>query len=318
MHPHRYSRFIALLLTLVILPLAGCLFRTPHPVQMRMSTADLKEAALDQLVESINANAAHLQSLAATVDIDSSMLEQKKARIKDNPQIRGYVRVRKPAMLRLIGLVPVLRTTALDMVSNGKTFELSIPSKNEFRVGSNQVVKPSPQPLENIRPQHIFDALLLKPVDTEAGEIAILEHDQEIVKDPKSHQDVLQPTYVVLVIAKNGTGYYLSRKIVFSRTDLLPHEQLIYDPQGQLTTHAHYENFTDHGGMMFPDVISIQRPIEAYAITLSVVKLNLNEPFSDDQFVLARPPGSKLIDMDNKNDSAENQPVLRENSSKKP
>jgi len=106
---------------------------------------------------------------------------------------------------------------------------------------------PSLPPLYNIRPQHIFDALLLKGIDTEK-EIAVLENSTEIVKDPKSHKDVEQADYVMYVIARDDAGSYLSRKLVFSRTDLLPHEQYIYNRQGQLATYAHYENFADYNG----------------------------------------------------------------------
>jgi hypothetical protein len=278
-----------------------------------MSTANLKEATLDQLVESVNSNAARLNSFKATVDIDPSVVVQKKgkANAKDYPQLRGYVWARKPAMLRMVLLVPVVRNTLADMVSDSHSFKLSVPSRREFRVGSNQLVgKPSANPLENVRPQHIKDALILREIDPGAGEIAILEDSMEIVKDPKSH-NVQQPTYVVTVIDKDQNGYFLSRKVVFSRTDLLPHQQLIYSRDGRLVTEAHYENFTDHGGIMFPDIIQIHRPVENYTITLSVVKLNLNEPLTDDQFMLAQPSGFKLIDMDAKGESGEGEAELR-------
>jgi len=298
----RHPWFKALLLTLTLLPLYGCLLRTSHPVQMRMSTATLKDATLDQLVATINANAARLSSFKATVDIDTSVLERKKGGtgdVKDYPQIRGYVLLRKPQMLRMILLVPVVRNTMFDMVSNGRTFELSYPSQNKFIVGSSRKTgKPSDKPLENLRPQHIYEALQLRAVDHSAGEEAVLENGSEIVKDPKTHKDVQQPNYEVLVIAHDSAGSYLSRKILFSRTDLLPHEQLIYNRDSQLITRARYENFTDHNGILFPEVVEIHRPIEGYSITLSVVSLNVNAPLTDEQFVLSQPPGSKLVDID--------------------
>lgn len=303
-----HSRFKTLLLALVLLPLGGCL-RTSHPVQIRMSTATLREATLEELVESINTDAARLNSFKATVDIDTSVLERKKGDVKDYPQVRGYVLLRKPEMLRMVLLVPVVRNTMFDMVSNGQTFELSVPSQNKFVVGSSKKTgKPSEKPLENLRPQHIFDALQLRPVDQAAGEIAVLDNGLEIVKDPKTHKNLQQPDYELLVIARDAAGAYLSRKVIFSRTDLLPHEQLIFDRKNRLITRARYENFTDHGGIMFPEIISIERPVEEYSITMSVVNVKVNEPLSDEQFVLAQPPGSKLVDVDDKDkeESGEN------------
>jgi hypothetical protein len=308
-----HSRFKTLLLALAVLPLSGCL-RTSHPVQIRMSTATLRDATLEELVDSINTSAARLNSFKATVDIDPSVRERKKGDVKEYPQFRGYVMLRKPQMLRLILLVPVVRNTAADMVSNGQTFELSIPPKNKFFVGSSKKTgKPSENPLEDMRPQHLFEALQLRAVDKAAGEVAVLDNGMEIVKDPKTHKDVQQPDYEVLVIARDNEGAYLSRKIIFSRTDLLPHEQLIYDRKNRLVTHARYENFANHDGIMFPEIISIDRPVEAYSITMSVVELNVNLPLTDEQFVLNQPAGSKLVDMDEKDkeESGENRTSLR-------
>src|SRR5262245_11000446 len=188
---HSHFRIKTLLLTLALLSMTGCLFRTPHPAQVRMSTTDLKVATLDELVRSINENAARLQTVKATVDIDLSLMERKK---DDVPQVRGYIRVRKPEMLRMIALVPVVRTTYLDMISDGANFRASYPSKNWFLVGSNQVVKPSADFMWNLRPQPILDALLIKPINPET-EMAILQQGMEIVKDPKTHKDVQQADY---------------------------------------------------------------------------------------------------------------------------
>lgn len=299
----RTSLFLILLLV-TVLALNGCGLRTSHPVKMRASTAALKEASLDQLVQSINSNAARLSSLKATVDIDSSVLEQKKDKVTDNPQVAGYILMRKPEMLRMIGLVPVVRSRMFDMVSNGKKFELAIPPKNKFIVGSNrQPAKPAPQPMENLRPQHISDALLLKPIDLER-ETPILEQSTEIVKDPKTHKDAEQAAYTVLVIDRDEAGSYLSRKIVFGRTDLLPHEQYIYDRMARLVTFARYENFNNYTTIMFPGIVSIQRPIEGYSITLSITKMDVNVPLTDEQFTLTQPPGSQLINLDTQSSAA--------------
>jgi outer membrane lipoprotein-sorting protein len=293
---------------------AGCGFRASHPVKMRTSTATLKNATLEQLVESINTNAEKLKTLKATVDIDSSILEEKKNRVKDNPQVAGLILVRKPEMLRMRIYVPVIHNVMADMVSNGQKFELASPIKSKFYVGSNQQpVKPSPNPLENLRPQHISDALLIKPIE-EGKEIPVLENTTEVVKDPKTHKDVEQLAYTVLVIDQDKAGHYLSRKIVFSRTDLLPHEQSIYDRQGQLVTFVRYENFTDYSGLMLPAIVSIQRPIEGYGITISMVKVDVNVPLTDEQFVLTQPPGSQLIDLDTKSSAS----AIPEKENKKP
>jgi hypothetical protein len=226
---------------LAVLPLTGCLFRT-REVQKSVSTASLRNATFDQLVKSINDNAERLQSVLANIDIDTSVSKQKKGKaneykVTDYKQISGYLLIRKPDMVRMWGLVPVVRNRLFDMVSNGKTFELSIPPTNKFYVGSNQMVKPSSNPLENLRPQHILDALLLKPIDPQ-NEIAVLEQGTEMVKDEKSHKDLEQADYEVIVVRHEENVWFLSRKIIFSRTDLLPHRQLTLNMQNSSMTMA--------------------------------------------------------------------------------
>ncbi len=285
-------------LLLVVLSLTGCFFRHREPIR-GISSAHLQAATLEQLVETINNSAAHLETLNASIDIDVSVGGPKKGKITDYQQISGYLLIRKPAMLRLIALLPVVRSTAVDMVSNGKNFELSIPPQKKFFVGSNQVGMPSPNPLENLRPQAILDALLLRPIDQ--NEIAVLEQSTEIVKDPKTHKDADQDDYIVIVLRKEGDRFLLSRRIVFSRTDLMPNRQFIYDKDGRLLTDVSYDSFSDRGGGVFlPKTITIERPIEEYEIILTVEKSRLNEALKDEQFVLNQPPGSQLINLDDK------------------
>lgn len=301
------ARLRSFVFLFALISLTGCL-TTKHVVQKPVSTAVLQAASKQQLIATINQMASRVQSLNATVDIDTSVSKQKRGKtnqyqVTDYPQISGYVLVRYPEMLRMKGLVPVVRSTLFDMVSNGKTFALSIPPQNKFIIGSNQVGKPSSQALENLRPQAVLDALLLKEIDLQK-EIVVVEQGTETVKDPKTHKDVEQGAYELIVDRKDGNDWYLSRKIVFNRVDLLPHRQLIYNPQGEVVTDAHYENFTSYEGNIFPTIVQIARPIENYSIQLSIVKLTVNQPLRDDQFVLNQPPGSKLVNLDQKNGNA--------------
>src|SRR5580658_444551 len=169
----RITPFWALTLVLAVLPTTGCLFRT-RPVEEKYSKAPLRESSQSGLIDSINQQAAKIQSLQATVDIDSSVGGAKKGHVTDYKEIRGYVLARKPAMLHMIGLLPIVRTTAFDMVSDGQDFKLWIPPKNRFVVGRNdEQTHTTDQPMESIRPQDIYDALLIRPIDPE-HDIAVL------------------------------------------------------------------------------------------------------------------------------------------------
>ena len=74
----------------------------------------------------------------------------------------GYILMRKPEFLRVLLLVPVVRTQALDMVSDGQNFKLYIPPRKRAIVGSNTLTTTSKNGLENLRPDVIYDSMFIQ------------------------------------------------------------------------------------------------------------------------------------------------------------
>ena len=293
--------FIPAVLAL-LLSATGCLFHT-RTVEVRLSNAKLQTATQQELVDRLNHEAARIQTLNATVDIDTEVGGEKRGKVTDFKEIRGYVLVRKPNMMRMIGLYPIVRNKAFDMVSDGHEFKLSIPANNKFYVGHNQATQDSSNPLDTLRPQAIYDALLLQEVDPN-NEIAVLESSNEMLYDPQSKKMVQQPNYVLDVIRKTDKGWILTRKVVFDRTNLSPHRQITFDDSGDRVTEATYQKIKDYDGIPFPSLIEIKRPQEEYDIRLNMVKLTLNQPITEDQFALQQPAGSELVNLDERNKSA--------------
>src|SRR5207237_8651937 len=185
----------------LLVTLDGCLLHT-RKVEKRPGIA-VKASTKQDLLNYINSQTTKIQSMQATVDIDTAVGGAKKDKITEYEQIRGYVLARKPAMLRMIGLLPIIRNTAFDMVSDGQEFKVSIPPKNRFVVGRNDLVTPNPQqPLENLRPQVIYDALLLREIHPQ-HETAVLENGAETVTLEKNHR-YEQPDYLIDVIRSRG------------------------------------------------------------------------------------------------------------------
>lgn len=290
-----FSRLKVLFLFLAVFPLSGCLFHT-RKVPQNPTLVDLKIATKNELLNYINTQASKIQSMQATVDIDTAVGGERKGKVTEYQQIRGYVLARKPAMLRMIGLMPVIRNTAFDMVSDGQQFRVSIPPKNRFVIGRNDQVTPNPQqPLENLRPQVIYDALLLREIDPQ-NEIAVLESGTETVTQQNHNYE--QPDYIIDIIRTKDGDSWISRKIIFSRKDLLPNRQLIYDESGTLVTDARYSDYKDYSAVLFPSKIEIRRPVEEYDITLTMVKLMMNLPLPNDKFALNQPAGAQVIHLD--------------------
>jgi outer membrane lipoprotein-sorting protein len=317
--PHLRWLLYSLLLA-ATLPSSACLFRT-RVLDRQYSDRPLKSATQQDLIDYVNAESGKIQSMQATVDIDASSEDLKNGRATDYKEIRGYVLVRKPSMLRMKGLLPLVRNTAFDMVSNGQTFKLWIPPKNKFVIGSSNgdsseaasteagtsnngpngadSNKPEKR-LEKMRPQYIYEALLIPAISPD--EIAVLENGYETVLDAKKHR-VEQPDYRLLVVRKGPNGNYLSRRIEFSRIDLRPYRQMIYDEQGNVATDARYLEYKDFSGSSFPGSIEIDRPRENYDLTLTMVKLEINKPLTDDQFVLEQPAGADVVRLGQSNSS---------------
>jgi hypothetical protein len=287
--------FLILLLTAAAFPLGGCLFHT-RPLDRQLSDQPLKNATQQELIDYVNKQATTIQSMQATVDIDATAMDLKNGVATDYKEIRGFLLARKPSMLRMKGLLPLVRNTAFDMVSDGKNFKLWIPPRNKFVLGTNDADSYKPgKRLENMRPQYIYDALLLPEVG--GDEIAVLENGFETVLDVNKRR-IQQPDYELAFIRQGPQGWYLERKIEFSRTDLLPHRLRIYDQQGNVMTDAHYQDYKEYSGTIFPKTIEIERPRESYDIILNVVKMEINKTLTDEQFKLEQPDGADVVHLD--------------------
>lgn len=276
------------------LSISGCLVHTRKLERRQVNTSNLLTATLQQLVEQINAEARKIHSLNATVEIATSLGGAKKGQVTDIQQIKGNILEKDPDMLHVLGRLPLVGSRAFDMVSDGNSFKLSIPPLNKFITGpANEPAQPSKNTLENLRPKVFFDSLLLHEI--KPTEIAFLEQSTEVVPDVRDKKKSWEiPDYIVDVLERDGDWWRLERKITFARTDLKPHQQMIYDASGAIATQATYENFADYGGIGFPSVITINRPKEEYTIKITIEKLELNKPLTDDQFVLNQPPGAQV------------------------
>ena len=116
------------LLVLCVCGATSCLFRH-HRVPAKLSSVPLKSATQEELVAKINQMASSVQTMNATVDIDTTVGGAKTGEVTEYQEIRGYILAQKPKMLRMIGLLPVVRSRAFDMVSDGNQFELLVTTQ---------------------------------------------------------------------------------------------------------------------------------------------------------------------------------------------
>jgi hypothetical protein len=273
--------------------LTGCLSHTRKLQQPTMPSVVLS-ADVHELVSNINKQYDAIQSLSATVEFQASVGGAQKGKITDYTSFRGYIRLRKPEMLRVLGLLPVLSTRAFDLASDGSTFKLWIPHENKAIEGPNTVGKPSSKPLENMRPYIFFDSLLIHSISTD--ELLSMTADTNTVLDPKEKQLLLQPEYAIGVFRREAESNLLvpERVIHVSRVDLLPSGEDIYDKDGNIQTQAVYGPYQQFGDLRFPSSITIKRPLEEYQIVVTFKEVTINQPLADNQFQLKIPEGTQV------------------------
>jgi outer membrane lipoprotein-sorting protein len=273
------------LLCLIPLGLSSCLARRRAFARSGgRPTQPLLVADRSTLVDSIARQYEAIHDFNATVDMVPALGSAEKSKITEYKDVRAFILFRKPGDIRLIGLYPVVRNKAFDMVSDGTSFKLYVPARNRFLVGRNEIDQPSQNKLENLRPQHFLEALLVRPID--AGRDKLLM---------ENFTDEDNAFYVLHVVHVNGGGQLqLDRTIWFNRYNLAMARQLIFDADGNILTDARYAEWQPYDNVAFPKHIEINRPRDEYAVVIDIVKMDINKGVSDDKFVLDQPEGTTL------------------------
>jgi outer membrane lipoprotein-sorting protein len=243
-----------------------------------------KMASLEELIQGVNQTAQKIQTLKLTVIYQLTGGSINTGEISNYRETDGFVLARRPDWIRLIGLA--FKVKVFDMVSDGKQFRIHVPPKNKFILGRNdEEIKGRKDVPINLRPQHIFQALLIDPVEN--GDMRVLEEDQE-----GKHK-----YYVLSIIgpAKEGVGA-LIRKIWIDRFDLRLVRQKLYD-SGRTVSDITYREFKNFEGGEYPSVIDFSRPQEDYSLRIRISKVATNETLLDEQFVLEQPDGTEQVDL---------------------
>jgi outer membrane lipoprotein-sorting protein len=276
--------------------LTGCLTHTRTVPRTRLAPV-VMSTSLDQMAKQINMRFSSIQSMNASVEIVASTGGGLQGKVKDYISFRGYILMRKPESLRVLLLVPVIGTQALDMVTDGKTFKLLVPPKHRAMEGTNEVTHPSKNGLENLRPGVFFDSMFVQGPDP--NQILSMTSDTRVIELDKKKKDLVEePAYAVQILEQpQGQTVRTLRVIHINSTDLLPYQQDIYDAAGNIATKAFYSNYQYYDDIPFPTTIVIQRPQDHYGVTVTITKLTLNQKMDDDQFELKIPEGYPIQQM---------------------
>ncbi|MBS1859100.1 MAG: DUF4292 domain-containing protein [Acidobacteria bacterium] len=282
--PFRQFRAFVILLGLTALTSTSCLVRRRAIVRNGAHPSHaLLVADRQSLVDAIARQYEAIRDLNAEVNMTPALGSTEKNKVTEYKDVRAYILFRKPADIRIIGLYPVVRNKAFDMVSTGTDFKLYVPARDRFLVGRNEIVQPSPNKLENLRPQHFLDAILVRP---------IAPADKLLMENFTDEDNAF---YIIHVVHEHDGGQLqLARTVWFDRTNLRLARQLIFDPDGNILTDARYSDWKGFDNVAFPKHIEINRPRDEYAVVIDIVKMDINKGVSEEKFVLNQPEGTTL------------------------
>src|SRR3989441_4052634 len=285
-----------LLLTTLAAISSGCEGRAVkgHTVVPPAQIPVAKDATREELLDAYNLIARSTKTLNATVELKPTAGSKYSGVIDEYHEVKAFLLAARPAEIRVMGQAPVVGTTVFDMASDGEIFRVSIPSKNKFLVGPVAQERTSSKPIENLRPQHLLDALLWPEVRKEES-VTLREYNDE------------NSRYYVLTVLRAGYQVEVLREIWFDRADLHVVRIETFGPKGLLVSDVHladWEPIENAAGqsaapvaaaLSFPRAIRIDRPHDDYKLDLQITKISLNEAIPAERFKLEQPAGAELV-----------------------
>jgi hypothetical protein len=255
-----------------------------------------KDATREELLEAYNLIARSTRTLNAAVELKPTAGSKYSGVIDEYHEVKAFLLAARPAEIRVIGQAPVIGTTVFDMASDGDTFRVWIPSKKKFLVGPVAVERISSKPIENLRPQHLLDALLWPEIRKEEA-VTLREFNDENTR------------YYILTVLRGGYQVEVLREVWFDRSDLQVARMLTFGPKGLLLSDIRLADWQppesaagqsaphalSSGTGSFPRAIRIDRPHDDYKLDLQVAKISLNEEIPAERFKLEQPAGAELV-----------------------
>lgn len=273
--------------------LSGCSYFIPTKRHLPVPKAPpvVQTATPEDLVKLINQRWDTMKTLTATVEIYATQTKTTEGTVTDYPSCRGFILMRKPQMLRVIGTY--FGAHIFDMASDGNEFKLVMPTKNLVVEGSNSVKEETTNQWENMRPNFFLDALAVRGLDSDNE--YMVASDSETTADAANKHLYIEPEYVLSVMRrKNDLENLPVRQITFHRDDMLPYDQWIYDSNGVTETQITYSNYTTFSAGKYPAKVVIKRPREGIQLVLAVERVEENVELPGDQFQVKVPDGATI------------------------
>jgi hypothetical protein len=253
----------------------------------------LETATKSDLIAQYNSQASAIHSVNAGITLTLTAGSAYSGVIKQYHEVSGFLLAARPSRIRIIGQLPVVGTNIFDMESDGATFRIFIPPQSKFITGPATLERPSDKPIENLRPQHLLDAIFWQAIPQ--GAPVLLEE----ASDSSAQYYVL--TLISSAIPANGdsaaasSDWQIARKIWFDRSDLHISRLTTYDAEGKIASDVRYTHWDGSAPVKYAHDILLARPANDYTLEIGITKVTFNEDIADDRFVVKQPPGVQVI-----------------------
>jgi outer membrane lipoprotein-sorting protein len=174
-------------------------------------------------------------------------------------------------------------------VSDGRQYRVSIPVRNKFAVGDTNAPGKEKNAILNLRPPVILNALFV--------DIMAYLNSARIRATLEEAREGRRSFYVLSFINVGSDEAQLVEKLWVDRANLKVSRKQTFRDDGKVEMDVEY-SYSPLGTPDFPEIVTIQRPVEGYSLKMTFQKTLINVKLAQDAFELQRPAGSELVQLD--------------------
>lgn len=319
----------------ILLLNAGCgLFGAKRKISVPQLLTPLAQANRDRLIEQVN-RLSTVKSIHGKVDIQFEDTSFASSGIADQYRlVDGTITLQRPGQIYL-----VIQFTFVDiaqMASDGQHFTVAVLQGNErykrFVKGTNSAVYPkldtdanhttnskqktekeTVSALSNLRPQHLTDAFMIRPIEANAPAIyaqsEFFQEEADTRRQAKKGDRIMRGYYLLEEFSQpQGSEAKITRRFWFDRVSGIRLARVqTYDDRGSLITDVAYFNERTLGSgptASLPSRIEITRPQDQYKLSITyqdAASVDLNREYAPKAFVLENRWQLPEVDLDAQN-----------------
>ena len=328
---------LSVLAVSVLLFTPGCgLFGAKKKITVPQLLTPLAKADKNRLIQEVN-RLSTVKSIHGKVDIQFEDTSFASSGIADQYRlVDGTITLQRPGQIYLI-----IQFTFVDiaqMASDGEHFRVAVLKGDDkykrFVKGTNsaaygkfdadgdvaaqqkdkqQKEKETVSALSNLRPQHLTDAFMIRPIESNGllvyAQSEFFNEEPDVRRQAKKDARVMRGYYLLEEFSTTIPGdAKLLRRFWFDRVSGIRLARVqTYDDKGQLITDVSYANEKALGSgptASLPSRVEITRPQDQYKLSISYqdsASVELNRDYPPRAFVLENKWGLPEVDLDAQN-----------------